>query len=90
METQTKHDKAIFLLRMIFIVELDRIFVEKYGLGFFKGNTVFPLISTILPWIPLEPNHTYNIFTSYADVKSGLTTVRQRTPHSTKNAASAA
>ena len=58
----------MLLLGMVFIVELDRIFIEKYGLGFFKGDTVFLLISAILPWIPLELNHTYNIFTSYAYV----------------------
>ena len=42
MDTQTKHDKAVFLLGMVFVVELNRVFIEKHGLGLFKGNTVLP------------------------------------------------
>ena len=68
MDTQPKHDKAIFLLGMVFIVELNRVLIEEHGLCFFKGNAVFPLIGTILPWIPFKLNHTYNIFTSYVYV----------------------
>jgi hypothetical protein len=64
MDTQTKHDETVLLLGMVFIIELNRILIEEYGLSFFKGNIVFPLISSILPWIPLKSNHTYNIFTS--------------------------
>ncbi len=68
MDAQPKHDKAVFVLGMVFIIELSRVFIKKYGLCFLKRNAVFPLIGTILPWIPFKLNHTYNIFTSYVYV----------------------
>ncbi len=62
-DAQTKHDKAVFTLGVLLVVELNRIFIEKYGPRLFKGNAVFLLIGGILPWVPFKPYHTYNIFT---------------------------
>ena len=71
-DTDAKHDKSIFILSMNFIVELDRIFIKKYGLSFFKGNTVFPLIGFVLPRIPFKSNHTYYIFTLFVYVNQAM------------------
>ena len=68
-DAQTKHDKAVFTLGMLLVVELNRIFIEKYGPRLFKGNAVLLLIGCILPRIPFEPYHTYNVLTSFGSVK---------------------
>ncbi len=76
-DTDTQHDKSIFILGMDFIVELDRIFIKKYGLSFFKGNTVLPLVSFVLPRIPFESYHTYNIFTLFVHVNQAMNANRK-------------
>ena len=72
LDAHTEHDKALFLVRVIFIIILDRIVIEEYGLGFFKRNAMFLLICFILPWVPFESNHTYTVFTLYVHVKNEI------------------
>ena len=34
--THAKKNEAVFVLRMVGVIESDRVFIEKDGLGFFK------------------------------------------------------
>lgn len=64
-----QHDESVFPAGVILVVKLDRMIVEEHGLGFGKRNSVFLLVRSILPWIPLELDHACNVCTKYATVK---------------------
>ena len=69
LQAHAQHDEAFFMPRVVFIIELDRMVIEKHGLGFGKRNVMFLLVRSILPWIPFELDHACNVFTKYGHVK---------------------
>lgn len=68
-QAYAQHDEPVFLAGVFLVIELDSMIIEEYGLSFGKRNTVFLLVRSILPWIPLELDHADNVFTKYAGVK---------------------
>ena len=65
MNAESKQDKAIFVFRVFRVGYDPGPLIKKRCLGFFKGNTVFVLIDSILPGVPLESKltHTYSVNT---------------------------
>ena len=59
----TQHDEPIFFGGMPFIVELDRILIEKHGLCLFEGNAMLFPIFSILGFVPFKRYHTYSVCT---------------------------
>lgn len=60
--THTKHQKTLFVGRVILIEELNAKFVEKYRLGFFKRHLMFFDICSRFGLIPFELNRMYIVF----------------------------
>lgn len=65
MNAESKQDKPVFILRVFWISDDSRPLIEKRGLGFFKGDAMFGLISSVFFGVPLESKlrHTYSVNT---------------------------
>ena len=65
MNTESKQDESIFILRAFRIGYDPSPFIKKRGLGFFKGDVVFGLIGSVLFGVPLESKlrHPYSVNT---------------------------
>ncbi len=50
---------------MFFIVELDDVLIEKYGLRLLERDSVLFLIYPVLGFMLFKRNHTYSVCTSY-------------------------
>ena len=58
-ETYAEWDEAIFILRMVWVEELNGILIVKDRACFIEGNTMFFDIGLFFPLIPLEPQLLY-------------------------------
>lgn len=56
---QTKQDKSLFLVGMLWIVDKESVFVGKYCLRFLEGYSMLAFVNTVLYPIPLKayPRH---------------------------------
>lgn len=63
LEAHPKQDKTIFLLGMIRIKKLDRVFIEESRSGFLKSDSMLSDVSLVFPPIPLKPQliHMYTV-----------------------------
>ena len=60
-ETHAQHDEPVLVPGMVGVKELHGMFVQKDGLGLFKGQAVLPDILLVFLPVPLEPHisHMY-------------------------------
>ena len=74
LETHTKQDEPVLVLRMVWIEVYSRGVIIESGLRLLKGNTMFPLVCQILLLIPDEAKlcHMYNVPMKKMHVKTSF------------------
>ncbi len=58
----SEHEKTLLCRGMRLVIELNSELVVENGLGFLKGNTMFPEIRCGFGRIPLKGNHLYIVW----------------------------
>ncbi len=63
LKASTQEQESVFASRMIRVLELQCILIEKDRLSFFKGDPMLLLIRFVLSIIPCKAHHNYIIIT---------------------------
>jgi hypothetical protein len=63
---QSKEDEALFIARMVWVLDKPGVFIQKYRLRLFKGDAMFFLVMGIFSRISSKDNigHNYKIIIS--------------------------
>ena len=54
LKTVTEKHEPLLIFRMIRIIELARVLIQKRGLSLFEGNTVFCEVSALFAAVPTQ------------------------------------